>query len=243
MHPTESSINSLIGRLQSSRLRIAIDGPAGAGKSTLARKVAESLGYLYIDTGAMYRAATLIVLRAGIALDDDQKIGAELGLHNIELLASSNSEFGQRVLVDGVDESDSIRSREIANQVSAISALPSVRTQLVAHQRSLAAAGAVVLDGRDIGTVVLPDAEVKIFLVASPNVRAHRRYLELRACGQKIDLETVLQEIIERDRKDSSRTLAPLKPATDAIVIESDNRTVEQLVAEIIELCGRVEVA
>jgi len=219
------------------KLKIAIDGPAGAGKSTVARKVAEELGYLYIDTGAMYRAATMIVLRHNLPVDDNELAGKALDQSTIELLPPDHGSGGrQRVMVDGVDETENIRKREITNQASAVSALPAVRERLVARQRQLADRGAAVLDGRDIGTVVLPNAEVKIFLTASPEIRARRRQKELAESGQPVDLEVILQETIERDRKDSSRAIAPLRPAEDAIIVDTDTMSIDEVVQAIISL-------
>jgi CMP/dCMP kinase len=217
------------------KLKIAIDGPAGAGKSTVARKVAERLGYLYIDTGAMYRAATMIVLRHNFPVDNNELAAKALDQSTIELLPPDNGSSGrQRVMVDGVDETENIRKREITNQASAVSALPAVRERLVARQRELAQAGGAVLDGRDIGTVVLPNAEVKIFLTASPEIRAKRRHNELMQSGENAELEVILQETIERDRKDSSRAIAPLKAAEDAIMVDTDLMSIDDVVETII---------
>jgi cytidylate kinase len=222
------------------KLKLAIDGPAGAGKSTVAQLVAREVGYLYIDTGAMYRAATILVLRAKIPLDHQNTI-AELIRHSIiELLpADAHSHEKIRVFLNNEDVSSEIRSKEVTAAVSAVSSVMQVRELLVEKQRKMAGAGGVVIDGRDIGTVVIPDADLKIFLTASPEVRAQRRYEELLSLGQAVDLETILHEIVERDRKDSNRAISPLLQAQDAIMILSDNMTINQVVDTIIKLCDR----
>jgi CMP/dCMP kinase len=236
----QTGSNTLKPATNKSRLKIAIDGPAGAGKSTVARKVAEQLGYLYIDTGAMYRAATLIILRNNLPVDDNELAGKALDKSTIELLPPTDGSGGrQRVMVDGVDETENIREREITNQASAVSALPAVRERLVARQRQLAERGGAVLDGRDIGTVVLPNAPVKIFLTASPEVRAKRRQKELAEAGQSVDYQVLLKEMIERDRKDSSRAIAPLRPAADAIMVDTDNMSIDEVVQAIVSQCSK----
>jgi cytidylate kinase len=230
------------------KLKIAVDGPAGAGKSTVAQRVAQEIGYLYVDTGAMYRAATLLVLRAKIQLDHQKAITNLIRHSNIELAPSPTTPDGKiylnsRVFLNKEDVTNEIRNAAVTSAVSAVSAVVPVRELLVEKQRRLAAAGAVILDGRDIGTVVLPDADLKIFLTASPEVRAQRRYDELLAKGEAVEAEVILTEIIERDRKDSSRAMAPLRPAQDAIMILTDNMPIEQVVDTIIKLCDRRETA
>jgi CMP/dCMP kinase len=235
----QTSSNALTPETSKTKLKIAIDGPAGAGKSTVARKVAEKLGYLYIDTGAMYRAATMIVLRHNFPVDNNELAGKALDQSTIELLPPDDGSAGrQRVVIDGVDETENIRTREITNQASAVSALPAVRDRLVARQRQLADRGGAVLDGRDIGTVVLPNADLKIFLTASPEVRAKRRQKELMESGQQVDYEVILKETIERDRKDSSRAIAPLRPADDAIMLDTDKLSIDEVVQAIISRCN-----
>jgi len=236
----QTSSNAVTPETSKTKLKVAIDGPAGAGKSTVARRVAEELGYLYIDTGAMYRAATLIVLRHNLPVDNNELAGKALDESTIELLPPNDESSGrQRVMVDGIDETENIRMREITNQASAVSALPAVRERLVARQRQLAERGGAVLDGRDIGTVVLPNAEVKIFLTASAEVRANRRLKELAESGQQVDYQVILNEMIERDRKDSTRVLAPLRPADDAIMVDTDNLSIDEVVHAIISHCSK----
>lgn len=216
-------------------LQIAIDGPAGAGKSTVAKKVADALGYLYIDTGAMYRAATWLVLKNNVNLVDESAIVATVEKAKIELKPGDSHEK-IHVFVDGQEVTKEIRSQNITKLVSPLSAIGAVREQLVEQQREMALAGGVVLDGRDIGTVVLPDANVKIFLTASADVRARRRLAELKELGETADYNSLLKEIVERDQRDSNREIAPLRMADDAILILSDNMTVDEVVAHIIKL-------
>lgn len=220
------------------KLTIAIDGPAGAGKSTVARLAAQELGYAYIDTGAMYRAATLLVLRAKVGLDHQKAIAELIRNSTIELLPTKTECQGKvRVVLNKEDVSEEIRGQAVTNAVGAVSAVVPVRELLVEKQRQLASLGGVIVDGRDIGTVVLPNADLKIFLTASPEVRARRRYEELLSLEQVVDYDTLLAEIIERDRKDSNRATAPLKQAQDAIAIITDNLSIPQVVDTIIRLC------
>lgn len=222
--------------MEQAGLVIAIDGPAGAGKSTVARTVARSLGYLYIDTGAMYRAITLAVLQAGIRPDDQaavERIAADV---TIEL---SPSPTGNRVLLDGEDVTEPIRTPEVSDAVSLVAAVPGVRRHMLAKQRQLAARGAVVMDGRDIGTVVLPDADVKLFLTASAAARAERRWRELQAAGHRETLDAIRRNIEARDRLDATRSVAPLRKAPDAIEIDTTQKTVDDVVAEVLTLIRR----
>jgi cytidylate kinase len=212
---------------------IAIDGPAGAGKSTVAMLLARRLGLLYIDTGAMYRAIALKTLRQNVSLDEPDQIAA---LARTTRIAFQIESGGQRVLCDGEDVTDAIRAPEVAEQASAVSTIPGVRSALVAQQQALGAHGGVVMEGRDIGTVVFPNAEVKVFLTASPDERASRRLKDLVARGAGTSLAEVREAQDERDRRDETRTVSPLVAAKDAVVIESDGLTPEEIVDEIVEL-------
>ncbi|MFL0580808.1 (d)CMP kinase [Dietzia sp. 179-F 9C3 NHS] len=216
------------------RRRIAIDGPAGTGKSTLARTLADRLGGAYLDTGAMYRVATLQVLRAGIDPEDPDAVIAATADLPLEIGTDAGAE---RVLLAGEDVSEEIRTARVTGAVSAVSAVPEVRENLVALQRRLAAdGGTVVLEGRDIGTVVLPDAEVKVYLTASPEVRARRRTDQDLAAGREADYDEVLAAVLERDRKDSSRAASPLRPADDAIVVDTSGLTLDEVLDRLVEL-------
>jgi cytidylate kinase len=219
-------------------LVIAIDGPAGSGKSTTARLVAKALGYLHVDTGAMYRAITLKILRRGIRPDDDRAIGGILDGTRVELQKTAE---GLQVLLDGLDVSKEIRTPEVSRAVSSVSSIKEVRAVMVREQRSMGAGGGIVLEGRDIGTVVFPDADLKIFLVAKPEERARRRLEELRLQGVTSELQTILQEMRERDRLDSTRAESPLRQAEDAVEIDTTGLTVEEQVQRIVELARNVE--
>jgi cytidylate kinase len=225
------------GARVSKTLQIAIDGPAGAGKSTVAKRVADALGYLYIDTGAMYRAATWLIIQENIDLSDHAAIAKAVAQSKIEL-RPGDAEEKILVFVNGVEVTKQIRSQNITKLVSPLAAIGAIREHLVNQQRQLAMSGGVVLDGRDIGTVVLPEANVKIFLTASPSVRAHRRLIELKSSGESADYETLLKDIVERDQRDTNREIAPLRMADDAVLILSDNMSVDDVVAHIIKLCA-----
>lgn len=208
-------------------ISVAIDGPAGAGKSTISRKVSEMLGYIYVDTGALYRAVGLTLTENGILPEEVEKIEQKLSETSI------NIEFidgEQHVTVDGIDVNDKIRTAEISMAASKFSALVPVRTYLLGLQRKIAENNNVIMDGRDIGTVVLPDATVKIFLTADPEDRAMRRYKEMLEKGMYADYNTVLADIKERDYNDSHRKTAPLKPADNATIINTTGNTLEQSV-------------
>lgn len=212
------------------QIKIAIDGPAAAGKSTVAKIVARKLAYIYIDTGAMYRALTLKALEANISLDDEALL-ADLLIHTeIRLM---QAEEGQMVLVDGQDVTAEIRSHQVTNQVSYVAKHPSVREEMVKRQQVLASECGVVMDGRDIGTHVLPDAEVKIFLLATVEERARRRYKENREKGFESDLDELKKEIEQRDQIDSKRDTAPLIKAGDAIEVDTTALSINE-VAELI---------
>ena len=213
--------------------QIAIDGPAGAGKSTVAKLIADRLGYLYIDTGAMYRAVALLALEQGVAFDDAEGLTELIRGNEISLEPAAS---GCRVLINGKDVSRDIRLPEVGNAASPVSAVAEVRSLLVAMQQELAARRPVVMDGRDIGTVVLPDAACKIFLTASPRVRALRRAKELQQKGLTADIDQVEREIRERDERDSTRAASPLRQAEDAVLVDSSDMSIEEVVCRIIEL-------
>lgn len=212
---------------------IAIDGPAGAGKSTVAKLVAKSLGYLYIDTGAMYRAVAWKASQLGVAFDDEKGLTAIAKTCDIRLV---NRPDGYKVFCDGVDVSEEIRRPEIGKAASPVSAVLGVRQALVDKQKLMGEKGGVVMDGRDIGTKVLPDAACKIFLTASAGERAQRRVLELQNKGIEISYEEVLKEITERDERDSTRAHSPLMQADGAVLIDSTQYTIEQVVSQILSL-------
>ena len=212
---------------------VALDGPSGAGKSSVAKAVASRLGILYVDTGAMYRAIGLAVLRRGITADDTESILRTLPTLSVAL---RHGEDGQRVLLNGEDVSEQIRTGEVAQYASKCSAVPEVRAFLLGAQRSLAAEHSVIMDGRDIGTVILPNAEVKIFLTARPEARAQRRFDELLARGEAVTLEGVLADIRRRDEQDMNRPIAPLRQAEDAVLLDNSALDLAQTVQEILRI-------
>lgn len=209
-------------------IAIAIDGPAGAGKSSIARGVARELGYIYVDTGALYRTVGLAVSRSRIDLEDRSELEALLKNTDIRLVFQGGE---QRVLLNGVDVSDEIRTPEASLMASRVSARPTVRAFLLSLQRELAETNNVLMDGRDIGTVVLPNAQIKYFLTASIDCRAQRRYRELTEKGQDVRLEDVRADIEKRDYDDSHRAIAPFKAAADAEIIDNTGMQLEQSVA------------
>lgn len=212
--------------------RIAIDGPAGAGKSTIARMAAGKLGFIYVDTGAMYRAIALFCLRQGILPKDEEAVSLAVKEAQITI---SHVGGEQRIMLNGEDVSGQIRTKEVGNTASTVSAYPAVRAHLLGLQRNLAAGASVIMDGRDIGTCVLPDAETKIFLTASPSVRAMRRFKELKEKGIMCNLQEIEQDIIERDQRDTSRAAAPLKQAEDAVLVDGSDMTIDQVVNAIMD--------
>lgn len=214
-------------------ISVAIDGPSGAGKSTVARAAAARLGYVYVDTGAMYRAIGLAVCRRGISGDDTAGIVATLPA--VEL-AIRYEDGVQHILLCGEDVSDAIRTPEIAQYASKVSAVPEVRQFLLETQRNMAKNGNVLMDGRDIGTVILPDAPVKIFLTASAEKRAERRYLELVEKGQQVTREGVLHDVVARDRQDMTRQTAPLKQAEDAVLLDTSDMTLEESIGAVLRI-------
>ncbi len=223
------------------RLIIAIDGPVGSGKSTLARRVAEMMGYVYIDTGAMYRAVALKALRRGIAIvaGNAEALEALARETRIDLRAQDG---GQRVLLDGEDVTDSIRTPDVSQAASKIAVIPGVRHVLVAEQRRAGQQGGIVMEGRDIGSVVFPDAHLKIFLTASAEVRAERRWREHQQKGEAIDLGRTLEEIRERDRRDQERASSPLVRADDAVIVDSTAMEPEE-VARLVVMLAREQGA
>ena len=213
---------------------IAIDGPAGAGKSTIARFAAKELGFIYVDTGALYRTIGLAAQRRGYAADDKQAVIPMLNEITVEL--AFNDDHEQIVLLDGEDVSGLIRTPEISMMASAVSAIPEVRAYLLDLQRDMAHRSNVIMDGRDIGTVVLPDAQIKIFLSASPECRAKRRYDELIEKGMDVKYEDILSDVIARDYADSHRDIAPLKPAEDAIMVDTSGEDLETSVNKLVSI-------
>ena len=200
-------------------ISIAIDGPAGAGKSTLARQLAGELGYLYVDTGAIYRTVAVKTCRAGVDAADAEKVIPLL--NNMDIRMEYDAQGVQRMYLDGEDVSEAIREHHISGLASKVSAIPAVRAFLLDFQRKQAREHNVIMDGRDIGTVVLPNADVKIFLTASPEARAQRRTLELQQKGQQAEFEGILRDIMERDEQDRNRPIAPLKQADDAVLVDT----------------------
>jgi CMP/dCMP kinase len=205
---------------------IAIDGPSGAGKSTLTRLLAERLGYIHIDTGAMFRAVALAAKRAGVAVGDEEALAALCKGLTISFRSSAH---GGRVMLNGEDVSEVIRTPEISLLTSAVSARKGVRACLLERQREVGEDGGVVLEGRDIGTVVFPDAEIKFFLTASPAERGRRRFLEMRAKGEDVSLEGTIAEVAQRDAQDEQREHAPLRKAADAIDIDTSGLSIEEV--------------
>ncbi len=223
----------------SRKLTIAIDGPAGAGKSSTARGVAERLGYVYVDTGAMYRAVAYLAMQAGLSTERDTKaIGELAGKMQVEF---RRVEEQQHIFVNGEDLEDKVRLPEVGAMSSAVSAMPLVRKNLLQTQRDLARDPGVVMEGRDIGTVVLPGADLKIFLTASAEERARRRFEQTKDQHPDLTFEQVLANQLERDQRDSSREVAPLKKAEDAVEIVSDGMSLEQVIDRIVAIARAKE--
>lgn len=217
-------------------VNIAIDGPAGAGKSTLARKAAEKLGYIYVDTGALYRTVGLYSIRKGYDTKDAEKVISTLGDIDIRL---GFTDEGQRVYLNGEDVSDAIRTPEASMGASNVSAIPKVREFLFDLQKEIAKNNDCLMDGRDIGTVVLPDAQVKIFLTASPETRAKRRYDELVLKGSDVTFQEVLDDLIKRDYQDTHREIAPLKAADDAEILDTSPLTFDESLEAILAVIAK----
>lgn len=213
-------------------IQIAIDGPAGAGKSSVAKKLADKLGFIYVDTGAMYRALTYKALKNGINLSNERSL--------VELAKITEITFGcgkaQKVFCDGEDVTELIRSPQVSQKVSLVAAYPEVRKYMVKMQQSLGQNHNIIMDGRDIGTVVLPHAQYKFFLTASLEERAKRRKLELEKKGYRFTNDDIIEEIAERDKLDSQREVGPLKPAEDAIVIDTSNLTLNEVINKILAI-------
>ena len=213
--------------------KIAVDGPSGAGKSTMVKALAEKYGFLYVDTGALYRAAGLFAIRRGVPRE---RIGELIPLLPELHVGLSHDGEGQHVFLDGEEVTGLIRTPEVSLYASAASALPAVHDKLLDLQRDLAKEYDVIMDGRDIGTAVLPDAELKIFLTASPEERARRRYIELRDKGMDVDYGDTLRQILERDHNDSTRAFRPLRPAEDAVIVDTTGKNIEETVKLLSEL-------
>lgn len=218
-------------------MNIAIDGPAGAGKSTIAKRVAKKLASIYVDTGAMYRAMGLHMLQRGISPENTRAVERECRNVDISIIYRDGS---QHVLLNGRDVTGDLRHEEVGRMASCVAKNAEVRAKLVALQRKLAEKTSVVMDGRDIGTVVLPSAELKIFLTASPDVRARRRLLELEEKGEKHEsFETIRNDIMKRDEQDRTRTVSPLKKAEDAVLVDTSDMTIEEVTDYICALAGK----
>ncbi|MEE1011817.1 MAG: (d)CMP kinase [Acutalibacteraceae bacterium] len=214
-------------------INVAIDGPAGAGKSTVSRAAAKASGFIYVDTGALYRAVGVNALRKGVNTRDKEAVAATLSDITVDLVFENGE---QKVLLNGENVSSEIRTPPASMAASDVSAVPEVRAFLFDLQRDIAKRNNCIMDGRDIGTVVLPDAKVKIFLTASPEERAERRYKELIEKGNEVKYEDVLAELIERDYNDSHREIAPLKPAEDSVILDTTGLSLEESINEIIKI-------
>jgi CMP/dCMP kinase len=226
------------------KLIIAIDGPVGSGKSSVARRVAELLGYTFLDSGAMYRALALKALRQGVPLDAPRELEALAGETHIDLEPMGSAGAGVlRVRLDGADVTEAIRSAEVSQAASKVAVIPGVRRVLVAEQRRAGERGGVVMEGRDIGTVVFPDADLKIFLDASPEVRAERRWRESEREGERIEFARMMEEVRQRDRRDREREASPLARASDAVVVDNTAMDVEETARLIVLLARERESA
>lgn len=214
---------------------IAIDGPAGAGKSTIAKIVAKNLGYIYVDTGAMFRSMALACIRAGVNIHDEQAVCKEIADVDVTLKYENDM---QVVYLNGENVNGFIRTEEVGNATSVIAVYPKVREKLLILQRELAEKENVVMDGRDIGSTVLPNADTKIFLTASSYVRAKRRALELEQRGEKCDIEKVQKDIEERDERDSNREVSPLVQAPDAVLVDASDLSIDEVVTKIMEIAN-----
>ena len=214
---------------------VAIDGPAGARKSTVAKRVAKELGFVYVDTGAMYRALAVFFLKQGLKPEDTEKIARSCKEANVSI---GYEDGVQQVYLNGENVTAMLRDEAVGNMASVSSAVEEVRAQLLELQRELARTKDVVMDGRDIGTNILPNADVKVYLTASVETRANRRYLELQEKGVPCDLQEIARDIEERDKRDMNRAIAPLRQAEDAVLVDSSNMTIDEVVESIKALCG-----
>lgn len=214
--------------------QIAIDGPAGAGKSTIAKRVAKEKGFIYVDTGAMYRAMAYFIFMKGIDTEDEAAVEKKCVEADIAICYENGE---QVVLLNGKNVNGVIRTEEVGNMASTTSKYPKVRERITALQKELAAKASVVMDGRDIGTCVLPDADVKVYLTASPKVRAKRRFDELVAKGENCDMEKIEEDIVKRDEQDMNREISPLRQAEDAVLLDSSDMTIDEVVEMIMNLC------
>ncbi len=216
------------------KMNVAIDGPAGAGKSTIAKLCAKKMDLIYVDTGAMYRAVALYLLESGIDVNDRSAVADKCKGAGVDIKYEDGV---QNVYLNGTNVTGRLREEAVGNTASVTSAVPEVRAQIFALQRGLAERGGVIMDGRDIGTVVMPDADVKIYLTASSEVRAKRRVLELEAKGEHPDFEEVKKDIEDRDHRDMTREISPLKQADDAILVDTSDMTIDEVVEKICSLC------
>jgi cytidylate kinase len=212
-------------------VNIAIDGPAGAGKSTIAKACAAKLGYVYVDTGAMYRSIALYMIKHGIDVSDENLVSSNVSSVALDI---SYADGEQRIFLNKIDVTGKIRTPEVSAAASAVSAYKKVRESLLSMQRDIAAKENVIMDGRDIGTTILPNADIKIYLTASADVRGNRRYKELTEKGIKVDLESVINDVKKRDEADLTRAVSPLRMASDAILIDSSDMTIDQVVDKIV---------
>ena len=215
-------------------MNIAIDGPAGAGKSTIAKLCAKKMNLIYVDTGAMYRAVALYLLESGIDVNDRNAVADKCKCASVDIKYEDGI---QNVYLNGVNVTGRLREEAVGNTASVTSAVPEVRAQIFSLQRGLADRGGVIMDGRDIGTVVMPDADAKIYLTASSEVRANRRVKELLEKGEEANFEEIKKDIEERDHRDMTREISPLKQADDAILVDTSDMTIEQVVEKIVSLC------